>query len=191
MEKTIEQRAAIRFCWKTGFNVTKTFEMIQKVYGEFAVHRATLLHWYDSFSEGRESIRDEQRSGRPTTKKTHKNIARVAHILKEDRRSLCRLIAEWTGTPKTIVQQILCKDLQKWKLCMWFVPHALTVEQKEQRLNHTYDFIKTIKSNSKFLDSIITGDESCVLHRKLSAKVLNGAVRTHHPPKNFDFKNQG
>ncbi len=34
MEKTIEQRAAVRFCWKAGFNATKTFEMIQKVYGE-------------------------------------------------------------------------------------------------------------------------------------------------------------
>ncbi len=41
MKKTIEQRAAICFCWKTGVNVTKTFKMIQKVYGESAVHRAT------------------------------------------------------------------------------------------------------------------------------------------------------
>ncbi len=31
MEKTIEQRATIRFCWKAGFNATKTCEMIQKV----------------------------------------------------------------------------------------------------------------------------------------------------------------
>ncbi len=62
----------------------------------------------------------------------HKNIVNVADILKEDRRSLCRLIAEWTGIPKTIVQLILCEDLQKWKLCTWFVPHALTAKQKEQ-----------------------------------------------------------
>ncbi len=65
----------------------------------------------------------------------HENIARVADILKEDRRSSCRLIAEWTGTPKTIVQQILHEDLQKRKLCVWFVMHTLTAEQKEQRLN--------------------------------------------------------
>ncbi len=52
MEKTIEQRAAIHFCRKASFNVTKTFEMIQKVYGESAVHCATVFYWYNVFSEG-------------------------------------------------------------------------------------------------------------------------------------------
>ncbi len=83
MEKTIEQPAAIRFCWKAGFNATKTFEMIQKVYGESAVQRATVFRWYNVFSEGRESIRDEQRSVRPTTRKMRTNFARIVNILKE------------------------------------------------------------------------------------------------------------
>ncbi len=52
MEKTIEQRAAIRFCWKADFNATKTFEMIQKVYDESAVHRATVFRWYTHFQKG-------------------------------------------------------------------------------------------------------------------------------------------
>ncbi len=62
MEKTIEKRAAVRFCWKAGFNATKTFEIIQKVYGVSVVHRATMFCWYNAFSEGHKSIRDEQRS---------------------------------------------------------------------------------------------------------------------------------
>ncbi len=61
MEKTIiEQHAATQFCWKTSFNATKTFEIIQKVYGESAIHCATVFCWYNVFSEGRELIRDEQ-----------------------------------------------------------------------------------------------------------------------------------
>ncbi len=106
MEKTIEQCAVIRFCWKAGFNATETFEMIQKVYGESAVHRATVFRWCSAFSEGRESICDEQRSRRLTTTRTCKNIARVTNILKEDCWSSCRLGAKWMGIPKTIVQQI-------------------------------------------------------------------------------------
>ncbi len=106
------------------FNSTKTFEMIQKFYSESAVHCATVFHWYNVFSEGRESICDEQRSGRPMTTKTRKNIARVADILKEDCQSPCRLIAERMEMLKPIVQKNLLEDLQKWKLCAQFVPHA-------------------------------------------------------------------
>ncbi len=82
MEKTIEQRAAIRFCWKAGFNATKTFEMIQKGYSESAVHRAAVFCSCKAFSEGRESIQDEQRSRKPTTTRMCENIAGVADILK-------------------------------------------------------------------------------------------------------------
>ncbi len=61
---------------------------------------------------------------------------------------------------KTTMQQTLQEDLQKWKPCMRFVLHALTTEQTEQRLNHAYYLIETIKSDPNFSDSIITGDES-------------------------------
>ncbi len=102
MEKTIEQLATIHFCWKADFNATKTFKIIQTVYGVSAVHHATVFHRYNGFSEGRESICDEWRSGRPTMTRTRENIARVGDILKEYHRSLYRLIAEWTGIRKSI-----------------------------------------------------------------------------------------
>ncbi len=59
----------------------------------------------------RENSFIHQRNGKQTLTRTLKNIARVVDILKEDHRSLCRLIAEQMGIPKTIVQQILRKDL--------------------------------------------------------------------------------
>ncbi len=108
MEKTVEERAASRICWKARFNATKTFEMIKKVYGKSDVPCATVFRWYNTFLEGRESIHDDHRGGRSTITRTSENIVRVADISKEDRRSLCSLVAGWTGIPKTIVQQILC-----------------------------------------------------------------------------------
>ncbi len=161
--------------------------MIQKVYGEFAVHCVTMFHQYNVFSEGRESIRDEQRSRRLTTTRTCKNIARMADILKEDHGLHLDSQQNRLDIPKTIVQQILREDLQKWKLHARFVPYELTAEQKEQCLNHTYNLIEMIKNGPNFLDFIITGD----MIREQSAKVPNSAVRTSCPPKNFDFKNQG
>ncbi len=80
MEKTIEQCAMISFLLVPGFNDTKKFEMIQKVYGESAVHRVTVFRRYNAFSEERESIRDEQRSRRPMTR-MRENMAQIADIL--------------------------------------------------------------------------------------------------------------
>ncbi len=121
------------------------------------------------------------------------NIASVADILKEDCRSLRKLIAEWTELPKSIVQQILHEDLWKWKLCAQFVLHTLTAKQKEQRLNHTFDLIKTIKNYPKFLYSIITGGESWYFAYNLETKrqSFKWCGRNTPPSQNFDFKNQG
>ncbi len=164
--------------------------MIQKVYGESAVHRAAVFCWYNMFSEGRESMYDEQRSGRPTAKRTHENIVRIADILKEDRRSSCRLIAEWIGIPKIIVQQILREDLQKRTLCARFVLHTLTAELKERRLNHVYGLIEMIESNPNFLDSIITGDESWCFAYDLETKCRssNWCLANMPPSKIFRFQ---
>ncbi len=113
-------------------------------------------------------------------------------FLKEDRQFSHRLIAEWMGIPKTVVQQILSEDLQKWKLCVWFASHTLTAEQKEQCLNHT-TLLKQLKATQTFWTQQLLVTRADVLHMiwKQSDKVPNGAVRTHHPPENFDFKNQG
>ncbi len=48
----------------------------------------------DYSTSGKESVKDKERRGRPTTTKTFENITRVEQILKKDRRISCRMIAE-------------------------------------------------------------------------------------------------
>ncbi len=62
---------------------------------------------------GEESIEDAELSARLGTMKMCKNIARVAPVLKDNHRASCRMIAENTGIPKTIVHRILSDDLKK------------------------------------------------------------------------------
>jgi len=45
--------------------------------------RKTAVHkWVKRFSEGRKSVTDEERSGRPATNRTVENIAKVRQILR-------------------------------------------------------------------------------------------------------------
>jgi len=52
------------------------------------------------FSEGRESVTDEERSGRPATSTTEENIAKIRQIVRENRRQTVRSIAEQVNTEK-------------------------------------------------------------------------------------------
>jgi len=46
------------------------------------------------FSEGRESVTDEERSGQPATSRTEENIAKVRHIVRENRQLTVSSITE-------------------------------------------------------------------------------------------------
>ena len=104
---------ANRFCCKVDFSATKAVEPIQKAYGDAALSRTTIFEWHKRFREGRESVKDDERSGRPTTSRTDDNIAAVDKMVKEDRKVTSRLIADTLGIPKTVVLRILREDLKK------------------------------------------------------------------------------
>jgi len=69
-EHNFEQRCAITFCVKLGETGIETFNKLKQAYGERSLSRSQVFKCYKAFSEGRESIKDEPRSGRPSTPKT-------------------------------------------------------------------------------------------------------------------------
>ena len=63
-EDTLEERYAIKFCFKHGKNATETYEMLQTAFGASCMDRASVFEWHKRFKEGRESVRDDERCGR-------------------------------------------------------------------------------------------------------------------------------
>jgi len=60
-------------------------------------------------------VKDDERSGRPTTSRTDDNITAVNKMVKEDQKVTSRLIADTLGIPKTVVIRILREGLKKLK----------------------------------------------------------------------------
>ena len=60
----LEERYAIKFCFKLGKNVTETYEMLQTAFGASWTNRASVFEGHKRFKEGRESVRDDERCGR-------------------------------------------------------------------------------------------------------------------------------
>jgi hypothetical protein len=156
-------------------------ELIQKSYGDAVLSRTTIFEWHKCFQEGRESVKDDERSGRPTSR-TDDNIAAVDKKVQEDRKVTSRLIAVTLGIPKTVVLRILREDLKKRKLCSRSVPHALTREQMAERVAACQDLLLMINCDKNFLNKVITGDESwCFAYDPETKRQSSEWIGEHSP----------
>ena len=63
-EDTLEERYAIKFCFKLGKDATETYGMLQTAIRPPCINRASVLEWHKRFKEGRESVRDDERCSR-------------------------------------------------------------------------------------------------------------------------------
>ena len=63
-EDTLEERYAIKFCFKLGKNATETYRILQTVFGPHCTNRASAFVSHNRLKEGSESVRDDERCGR-------------------------------------------------------------------------------------------------------------------------------
>ena len=119
MDVKEEQRVAIKFCCKADFSATETVELIQKAYCDAALSRTTIFGWHKRFREGRESVKGDERSGRPTTRRTDYNILAIDKMVKGDRNVTSRFIAGTLDFPKTVVPRISTLRLLMSYIYIW------------------------------------------------------------------------
>ena len=106
-ERNFEQRCAIKFCVKLGETGIETFNKLKQAYGEHVLSRSQVFKWCKAFSEGRESIKDEPRSGRPSNSKADNNVEKVRALVRSDRRLTVQMIASELNLNHTMVHRIL------------------------------------------------------------------------------------
>ena len=62
-EDNLEERYAIKFCFKFGKNAKETYGMLQTAFQLSCRNRASVFEWHKRFKEGRKSERDDERWG--------------------------------------------------------------------------------------------------------------------------------
>jgi len=97
-----EERICAKFFGKMGKSVTEKFEMLKIAFREEATGRTQTYEWWERFKEGRSSVDDDPRSGRPSTSKTDDNVANVREVIRSNRPLTVREVAEDVSISKAV-----------------------------------------------------------------------------------------
>ena len=79
-QDTLEQRYAIKFCFKLGKNATETHGMLQTAFRPSCMNRASVFELHKRFKEGRESVRDDERYERSKELRTPELIGQTVRV---------------------------------------------------------------------------------------------------------------
>lgn len=136
--------------------------MLQKAYGDQTLTQPWAYKWYKAFKDGRDTVDDLPRSGRPSTSNTEKNVDKIEEMIMENRHLSLREIAQDVNMSHESVRNILVDVLGMRRVAARLVPKDLNFFQKEQRKLIAQDMLDNVNNDPTFMERIITGDETWV-----------------------------
>jgi len=113
MERSIEKRYSIKFCVRLRKTPTETLPLIKEAYKDEALSKTQVLRWYSEFRNGRESVEDLERGGRPSTATSDETISKERDVLNSDRRLSLKKIAKELEMSHKTVHRIVTENLRR------------------------------------------------------------------------------
>lgn len=156
----VEQRINVKFCFKIGMTAAQAWRMLRRAHGDDFMSYTQVKMWFKRFQSGDESTVDKPRSGRPSTRQ--QKLQQVMVAVEEDRRKTLNQISLEVGLSKSSCHRVLHKDLNLSKVALKFVPHILTENQACHRKHISELNLESVRSEPRFLETIISGDETWI-----------------------------
>ena len=155
---------------------------------EQTVDCSAVSRWATCFREGRVTINDDQRPGRLKTT-DERSVKLVADFLAQDHRTTCKETSQATKISPTSAFRILTNDLQKRKICARWLPHCLTAERKQKRLEIATLLKQRFNVEGQaFLCQIVATDETWVRDFEPELKSQSNEWRSPTSPWHKKFR---
>jgi hypothetical protein len=155
MDPTKEQRMCVKFCASILKGRAETLAVIRQ--GKEALAAYGCLNGMLGSGLVKHPLNDDQHTGRPISSTTPNTVAKLQHLIHEDRHRTIQDLADEMELGYGICHWILTAELGMYCVAAIFVPRILIADQNvctELRKNASYD--------ATFLSRVITGDESCL-----------------------------
>lgn len=130
-----------------------------------------VLVWHKRFREGRLSLQDDARPGQAHCVITPEVTAALDGHIRANRRITVEGINLLMGISHGSVHTTVTKHLLYHKICMQWVPHQLTEEEKTQRMAVSLGHLQQYHVEEHvFLSRIATGNETWCHHFEPESK---------------------
>ncbi|KAJ4436137.1 hypothetical protein ANN_18764 [Periplaneta americana] len=184
-----EVRSVIKFFNAQTIAPIEIHRHLCQVYGPNIMSKQMVRRWYRQFSEGRQSVHDEERSGRPSLiNDDHVEVVRQC-IMENRHFMITELSSHFPQISRSLLHEIVAKHLLFKKVCARWVPKNLTPEHKMQRLGAALTFLQWYHDDGdEFLDRIVMGDETWISHFTPETKQQSMHWRHSGSPVGTKFK---
>lgn len=184
-----EIRGVIRYLVWKGKPPFEIYNEVKTAYGDKAMNRTSVYKWCREFKNGRTSVHDDQRSGRPSIV-TDEIVEKIENALRDDRRvTVDELSAMFPQISRSLLHETITETLGYRKLSARWVPKRLTDQHKLNRVEAGQEFLRRYKLHGdEFLRSIVTGDETWVAHYTPETKRQSQQWRHTSSPSSKKFK---
>lgn len=187
----IEYRAVIKFLGKEGNTPTQIRERMFKVFGDSCPSEFVIKFWSKQFKQGRVSLEDDPRSGRPISAVTADNVEKVKKLILADRRIKQWEIARDVGISKERVHEIIHEHLGMSKVSARWVPKMLTPFDKQRRVECCQSFLDLVKDKEEeTILRIVTCDETWIRQWDPESKQesMQWKFKGEKPPRKFKVR---
>jgi len=132
------------------------------------------------FENGRTSVTDAERSGRPATATTTRNEERTLELIRENRRITVEVVAGRLNVSVGSAYSLIHDSRKLSKGCSMWVPKEVTEEGKRKCLVICSRHLARYREEGdNFLQQIVTGDETWIHHYEPESK--RQSMQWKHP----------
>lgn len=156
-------RAMIFYDYQSGLSASDSLNRLSTAFPDSAPSRTTVYEWYSEFRNGRVSLKDSARVGRPMEATNEENVEAIRGILSVDSRVTIEYLSDQLGISTGSVHNILHDKLKMRRISARWVPHLLSQDQKNRRVTWCEEMLFRYQhGESRQLRNLITGDETWV-----------------------------
>lgn len=185
-----EIRSVIRFLCAEGNTAAEIHRRLCRVYGDGVMSDGSVRQWCRTFKNGRSEVHDEEGRGRHSAL-TDELVQKVDEVVRERRRfTISELSDDIPDISRSTLFRVITENLGYHKYCARWVPKRLTDVHKRQRVDSAESFLSRYREEGeKFLDKIVTGDETWIPFVNSETKEASKQwMHPHSPNKPKKFK---